>query len=100
MAIVHSAELACRSPPRLSRWRSCLPEEASTGVAPHSAAKLASRRAPLGGSPRRGGDTRGHALLVQELLGGGVAEEFLERGIEPGDLCGELLVAAGHAGHC
>ena len=42
MAIVHSAELACRSPPRLSRWRICLPEEASTGLAPHSAAKLAS----------------------------------------------------------
>src|SRR5262245_25954546 len=44
MAIVHSAELACRSPPRLSRWRIWLPEEASTGLAPHSAAKLASLR--------------------------------------------------------
>ncbi len=42
--IRHSAELACRSPPRLSRWRRCLPEEALTGLAPHSAAKLASVR--------------------------------------------------------
>src|SRR6266487_3316395 len=51
MAIVHSAELACRSPPRLSRWRSWLPEEASTGLAPHSAAKLASLRTRPGLSP-------------------------------------------------
>src|SRR6266487_6554849 len=51
MAIVHSAELACRSPPRLSRWRSCLPEEAPTGLAPHSAAKLASLRTRPGLSP-------------------------------------------------
>jgi hypothetical protein len=51
MVIVHSAELACRSPPRLSRWRICLPEEASTGLAPHSAAKLASVRTRTGLSP-------------------------------------------------
>src|SRR6266487_3543296 len=51
MAMVHSAELACRPPPRLSRWRSWLPEEASTGLAPHSAAKLASRRTRPGLSP-------------------------------------------------
>src|SRR5215470_12980255 len=51
MAMVQSAELACRSPPRLSRWRSCLPEEASTGLAPHSAAKLASLRTRPGLSP-------------------------------------------------
>src|SRR4051812_4161132 len=38
----HSAALACRSPPRLSRWRRCLPEEASTGLTPHSAANPAS----------------------------------------------------------
>ena len=29
------AEFAWRSPPRLRRWRRCLPEEASTGLAPH-----------------------------------------------------------------
>jgi hypothetical protein len=28
-----------------------------------------------------------------------VAEQFLERGIQPGDLRGQLVVAAGHAGH-
>jgi pimeloyl-ACP methyl ester carboxylesterase len=28
-----------------------------------------------------------------------VSEEFLERGVEPGDLCGQLVMAAGHTGH-
>src|SRR4051794_16737819 len=41
--------LAARSPPRLRRWRVVLPDEAGTGLTPHSAAKLASdcRRAAL-----------------------------------------------------
>jgi hypothetical protein len=37
--MVHSAEFAWRSPPRLSRWRLVLPEEAWTGVEPQRAAK-------------------------------------------------------------
>src|SRR6266536_6219628 len=49
--IRQSAELACRSPPGLSRWRRCLPEEASTGLAPQSAAKLASEASRSGLSP-------------------------------------------------
>jgi hypothetical protein len=48
---------------------------------------------------QRGGDLGGHALLGQELFRGGVGDEFPGRGIQPGDLCGQLLVAAGHAGH-
>src|SRR6266536_2444618 len=39
------------SPPRLSRWRTCLPAEASTGLAPHRAAKLASLRTRPGLPP-------------------------------------------------
>ena len=35
------AEFACRSPPRLSRWRCCWPDEAVTGEVPHRAAKAA-----------------------------------------------------------
>src|SRR5215472_10010003 len=103
MAIVHSAELACRSPPRLSRRRICLPEEASTGLAPHSAAKLASVRTRPGLSPAvasRAAATWGsYPFLGQELFGGGVTHEFVQCGIQPGDLNGELLVAVGHAGH-
>jgi hypothetical protein len=49
--IRHSAELACRSPPRLSRWRRCFPEEAAAGLEPHSAAKLASVCSRPGLSP-------------------------------------------------
>ena len=39
--MVCSAQLACRSPPRLSRCRLVLPEEAGIGVVPHRAAKVA-----------------------------------------------------------
>src|SRR5215211_5187723 len=41
-ATTWSAQLSWRSPPRLSRWRRCLPLEASTGLVPASAAKDAS----------------------------------------------------------
>jgi hypothetical protein len=41
-AITHSALLAWRSSPRLSRWRTVLPEEASTGLTPHRPASAAS----------------------------------------------------------
>ena len=48
VAIRHSALLAWRSPPRLSRCRTIRPEDAWTGLAPHSAAKEASVVHPLG----------------------------------------------------
>ena len=38
----YRAALACRSPPRFSRCRLVLPEEAGTGLTPHNEAKAAS----------------------------------------------------------
>jgi hypothetical protein len=40
--IMYSARLASRLPPRLRRWRTTFPEEASTGDTPHKLAKEAS----------------------------------------------------------
>src|SRR5215217_1321150 len=40
--IMYSARLASRLPPRLRRWRTTFPEEASTGDTPHRLAKEAS----------------------------------------------------------
>ena len=50
-AIWCSAQLACRSPPRLSRWRLVFPGPAGIGAAPHRAAKEASVRIRPGLSP-------------------------------------------------
>src|SRR6266536_2759466 len=47
----YSAALAWRSPPRLSRWRVVLPEDAWIGEAPHSIEKQASLRSRPGLSP-------------------------------------------------
>src|ERR687893_2925406 len=47
----YSAELAWRSPPRLSRWRVVLPEDACWGLTPQRAAKEASLRSRSGLSP-------------------------------------------------
>src|SRR3712207_7165650 len=44
IAMMWSALLAARSPPRLRRWRVVLPEDAGTGLTPQSAAKPASDR--------------------------------------------------------
>jgi hypothetical protein len=65
--IRHSAELA-RSPPRLRRWRRCLPEEASTGLTPHSAAKAASPCRPgriVAGSDQQRGS---YAVKARRIL--------------------------------
>jgi hypothetical protein len=40
--VMYSARLASRFPPRLRRWRTTLPEEASMGATPHRLAKEAS----------------------------------------------------------
>ena len=45
------AALACRFPPRLSRCRLVLPEDAGIGLAPHRAAKAASECSRSGLSP-------------------------------------------------
>lgn len=49
--MVCGSRLACRSPPRLSRWRLVFPELAGIGAAPHRAAKEASVRIRSGLSP-------------------------------------------------
>jgi hypothetical protein len=46
-----SAQLACRSPPRLSRQRVTLPEDAGMGAVPHRCAQAASDRSRPGLSP-------------------------------------------------
>ena len=51
MAMMCSALLAARSPPRLRRCRTVFPEDAGTGLTPHSDAKLASDRNLSGLSP-------------------------------------------------
>ena len=51
MAMICSALLAARSPPRLSRCRTVFPEDAGTGLTPHNDAKLASDRNLSGLSP-------------------------------------------------
>src|SRR6266581_3420087 len=43
-----SAALAWRSPPRLRRWRTAVPEDASKGHAPHRIATQALRAQPAG----------------------------------------------------
>jgi hypothetical protein len=59
LAVVQSGLLAARSPPRFSRCRMLLPEDAWTGLAPHMAAEAASlwsRRVVTGGGQQlRGG---------------------------------------------
>src|SRR5471032_2395282 len=48
IAMICSALFAALSPPRFKRCLDTIPEDAGTGLAPHSAAKLASeRRRPL-----------------------------------------------------
>src|SRR5680860_1420326 len=47
----NSAEFAWRLPPRLSRWRLVLPDDAGIGQTPHSLAKAASERIRLLLSP-------------------------------------------------
>src|SRR5680860_1369 len=51
MAIMCRAELAARSPPRLSRCRVVIPDEAGSGAAPQSIAKEASEARRSGLSP-------------------------------------------------
>src|SRR6266508_2809435 len=51
MTIRHSALLAIRSPPRFSRCRLVLPEEAGSGATPYSLAKAASLDNRSGLSP-------------------------------------------------
>ena len=59
ITIRHSALLASRFPPRLSRCRLVFPEEAGIGATPHSAARAFAaqplRMVPGGDQQQRGG---------------------------------------------
>src|SRR5262245_44873499 len=97
MAITHRALLACRSPPRLSRWRTVLPEEASTGAEPHRIAKAAPERSRPGLSPVA--TSSAPATWVRRhagpRAGGSPGRELDELAVEPVELGAERLVAAG-----
>lgn len=75
-AMIHSALLAARSPPRLSRCLLVLPDEASTGLAPHSAAMAASPWSRSGLAPAV---TRSWAAVTADAVAGE----------QPGCVCGE-----------
>ena len=90
-----SAQLSWRSPPRLSRWRRCLPLEASTGLVPASAAKDASL-AIRPGSPLEtsscAAQTGAHAAFLEQS-GRDLGDERGERALGLGDLARESLDA-------
>ena len=77
------ALLAWRSPPRLSRWRTVLPEEAGIGAVPLQRAKAASflKRRRVAGEQLRGRDRADPGFVEQ-------------RRIERADERGELVLVA------
>jgi hypothetical protein len=99
----HSALLAWRSPPRLSRCRRVRPEEASSGAAPHrQAPQRALVAEPAGVVPGGGEQRTGHVGTGTEdghQPRCGRARQAGERGLQPGDLCGQGLVAPGELPH-
>jgi hypothetical protein len=66
--MVQSAELEWRSPPRLSRCRVVLPDDAWTGDEPHRAAKHFSWRSRCGLSPAVGTLVTEADLMVEDEL--------------------------------
>ena len=98
VAMRHSALLAWRLPPRLRRCRMVCPDDAWTGLVPHSAAKDAfcfhSPGVVAGGDQQSGGCVRAHT-------GGGQqrrvrpSAETADVSLELGDLSVEGLVSAG-----
>ena len=92
-----SALLAARSPPRLSRCRIVLPDDAGTGLTPQSAAKLASDRSRSGLSPAVSSKLRG-ADVPDGVPSDEVGCEFVDDGadhrVEIGDLVMQFEVSA------
>ena len=97
MTMRHSALLALRSPPRLSRLRLVRPEEASIGATPHRWAKAASLRRRPGLSPaetsRAARCVRSHTVGTHQLRGGG-GDQRLQHSVEPLALRLEALHAS------
>ena len=90
--MVCRAELACRSPPRLSRCRLVLPEETGIGVVPHKAAKPAGLVIRLGLSPAviNSSPPRGVRRLVRRAVGGQLGDQFGEVAFGVVNLGGEV----------
>jgi hypothetical protein len=99
MTMRHRALLACRSPPRLSRCPTTLPEEAWIGLAASSADQVRSLRSRSGLSPaaqeQPGGGVRAFAVGGDQRGSEGSGDpapplvEVGERGVELGDAPGE-----------
>src|SRR3712207_2990305 len=97
MAMMCSALLAARSPPRLRRWRVVLPDEAGTGLTPHSAAKPASDLNCSGLSPavRRSCAQPACPIELRATRLGASSSTMAFHGVEVGDLVVQLEIAAG-----
>src|SRR4029077_3243598 len=97
MAMMCSALLAARSPPRLSRCRTVFPEDAGTGLTPHSDAKLASDRNLSGLSPAVRRELRS-SDMADRIAGDEVGRQLVDNGrdhhIQVRDLVMQLEVAA------
>ena len=94
----HRAWLAWRFPPGLRRWRVVLPEDASTGDAPHSAANDASVVSRAG--VVAGCDQQDRRRVGADAFGGsqrrvGGAGEIVEMAAQLGEVGVEGLVLAG-----
>ena len=89
MTMRHNALLAWRSPPRLSRWRVTLPEDAWIGDTPQRWAQAASERSRSGLSPAvmsREAAVSGPTPLRASRSGATGEEEGSDELVEAGDL--------------
>src|SRR5215207_4639164 len=97
---MYSARLASRLPPRLRRWRTTFPEEASTGDTPQRLAKEASLLNLWGLSlrPRSVASRRGRYRCLPKRPAPGRLASPADRAVcvQLGDLCRESLVSASH----
>ena len=93
-----SAELACRFPPRLRRWRWVFPLDAGIGQAPHIIAKLASERSRWGFSPAATISSPALATPTPSSwsrLGGELLDEWADEPVELGDFVVEVQDSPG-----
>ena len=95
------ARLASRLPPRSRRWRTTLPEEASTGDTPQRLANDASLPNLSGKcslATIRSGVAAWSVPMAGRAVSSGSAlrDQTIELGVETGDLLGEGLVTVGH----
>src|SRR5215217_506163 len=97
--IMYSARLASLLEPRLRRWLTTLPEEASTGETPHTDWRRTPRSPICGVVPSHHQERRGVVgadARQGDQLRGHLRHQPAEVRLQLGDLCRECLVAAGH----